>query len=404
MKRLVLITGLCSMLLLWSCNSGHRHETHHEQEMHAAEAAHGHGKEDPHDHGALHGHEETGAAGHSDEIVIAPEKAEAAGITAEKIVPSAFSGVIRTGGQVLPAKGDERTLVATADGIVSFSGNYFEGAAVKEGQPMFSLISGTIQDGNRIGKAKVAYESAKAEYERASALVDSKIVSRKEYVKIKENYDNARLAYEALKPNADGTGVEVAAPFAGYVESIFVKDGDYVSMGTPLVCVTQNRRLVLQADVSQRYYDRVREIVSANFMTPSMKEAVSIASLGGRLLSVGRSSAESSYYIPVAFEFVNNGDIVPGSFAEVWLRTAERQGVLSLPVSAITEEQGLYFVYLKLDGSCYRKQEVMLGESDGIRVEIISGLKAGDNVVVKGAYNVRLASASNVIPAHTHNH
>ena len=168
--------------------------------------------------------------------------------------------------------------------------------------------------------------------------------------------------------------------------------------------VTQNRRLVLQADVSQRYYDRVREIVSANFMTPSMKEAVSIASLGGRLLSVGRSSAESSYYIPVAFEFVNNGDIVPGSFAEVWLRTAERQGVLSLPVSAITEEQGLYFVYLKLDGSCYRKQEVMLGESDGIRVEIISGLKAGDNVVVKGAYNVRLASASNVIPAHTHNH
>ena len=80
------------MLLLWSCNSGHRHETHHEQEMHAAEAAHGHGEEDPHDHGALHGHEKTGAAGHSDEIVIAPEKAEAAGITAEKI--ELISGIL----------------------------------------------------------------------------------------------------------------------------------------------------------------------------------------------------------------------------------------------------------------------------------------------------------------------
>ena len=109
------------MLLLWSCNSGHRHETHHEQEMHAAEAAHGHGEEDPHDHGALHGHEETGAAGHSDEIVIAPEKAETAGITAEKIEPSAFSGVIRTGGEVLPEEGAERTLMATAEGMVSFS-------------------------------------------------------------------------------------------------------------------------------------------------------------------------------------------------------------------------------------------------------------------------------------------
>ena len=52
----------------------------------------------------------------------------------------------------------------------------------------------------------------------------------------------------------------------------------------------------------------------------------------------------------------------------------------------------------------YRKQEVALGESDGVRVEILSGIHPGDNVVIKGAYSVRLASASNVIPAHTHNH
>ena len=95
---------------------------------------------------------------------------------------------------------------------------------------------------------------------------------------------------------------------------------------------------------------------------------------------------------------------MPGSFAEVWLLTRPRENVLSVPVSALTEEQGLYFVYLKLDGSCYKKQEVKLGESDGIRTEIVSGLKPGDNVVTKGVYNVKLASASNIIPAHTHNH
>ena len=70
----------------------------------------------------------------------------------------------------------------------------------------------------------------------------------------------------------------------------------------------------------------------------------------------------------------------------------------------MTEEQGVNFVYIKMDESCYRKQEVTLGESDGERVEIVSGVKAGDNVVTAGAYNVRLASASNAIPAHTHNH
>ena len=45
-----------------------------------------------------------------------------------------------------------------------------------------------------------------------------------------------------------------------------------------------------------------------------------------------------------------------------------------------------------------------LGESDGERIEIKSGVKAGDRVVTRGAIQVKLASASNAIPAHNHNH
>ena len=390
MKRLALLAGMCTAFLLWSCNAGHNHEDPHDHEA---------------EHGAAEAHGAAGAhAGHSDEIVISPEKAAAAGIMTETASPAEFSGVIRTGGQILSSRSDEMTVVAPADGIVSFGGNYFEGAAVDEGQMLFSVISGTIQDGNRIGKAKVAYEAAKAEYERASSLVDSKIVSRKEYVRIKENYENARLAYEALKPNADGTGVVVSSPCGGYVESIFVREGDYVSMGAPLACVVRNSSLVLQADLSQTYYDRAGGIVSANFRTPSMDRTENVKALGGRLLSVGRSSAAASHYIPVTFSIPADSGFVPGSFAEVWLLTGVRNDVISLPLQAVTEEQGVNFVYIKMDESCYSKQEVTLGESDGERVEIVSGVRAGDNVVTAGAYNVRLASASNAIPAHTHNH
>ena len=384
MKLSALIPGAaCTLLLLWSCGAGHTHE-------------------DPHDHEAAHGH--SGEAGHSDEIVISPEKAEAAGIVAEAIAPGTFSGVIRTGGQILPALGDEKNVVATTDGIVSFSGNIFEGTDVRKGQALFSILSGNIQDGNRIGKAKVAYETARAEYERAAGLVDDKIVSQKEFIRIKEAYENARMAYEALKPNADGTGVQIEAPFWGSIRDIFVNEGDFVTMGTPLACVTQSSRLILKADVSQRHFSRLQDITSANFATQYSDRTYSIKNLGGRLLATGQSSKESSYYLPVTFEFENRDGIIPGSFAEIWLLTRARENVLSVPVSALTEEQGLYFVYLKLDESCYRKQEVKLGESNGIRTEILSGLKPGDNVVTKGAYNVKLASASNAIPAHTHNH
>ena len=212
------------------------------------------------------------------------------------------------------------------------------------------------------------------------------------------------MAYEALKPNADGTGVQVEAPFDGFIRTLSVKEGDFVAMGTPVATVTRNRKMLLKADVSQRYYGKLDEITSAKFVTQYGGRATDIRDLGGRLVSVGRSTSDSSYYIPVTFEFDNNGSVVPGSFAEVWLLTGRRDNVLSVPVSALTEEQGIHFVYLKLDGSCYRKQEVTLGESDGARTEILSGLEPGDNVVTEGAYNVKLASASNVIPAHTHNH
>ena len=96
--------------------------------------------------------------------------------------------------------------------------------------------------------------------------------------------------------------------------------------------------------------------------------------------------------------------MLAGSFVEVYLLSGERQGVISLPVSAITEEQGLNFVYLQVDAEGYKKQEVKLGMRDGTRVEILSGLKGGEKVVTAGAMHVKLAAASNAIPAHTHNH
>ena len=75
-----------------------------------------------------------------------------------------------------------------------------------------------------------------------------------------------------------------------------------------------------------------------------------------------------------------------------------------MPKTALTEEQGLFFVYIQLDAECYKKQEVKVGADNGREVQILSGIKAGDKVVTEGAYHVKLASASNAIPAHSHEH
>lgn len=79
----------------------------------------------------------------------------------------------------------------------------------------------------------------------------NKIVSDKDFAQAEQNYENARISYEALAKNHSAIGQNITAPIAGYVKSILVNEGDYVTIGQPLVSVTQNRRLFLRAEVSE---------------------------------------------------------------------------------------------------------------------------------------------------------
>ena len=383
----------------------HHHDHDHDHEEHEHHHDHEH---EEHDHASEnhegHNHEAEMAAGHSDEIILAPEKAKAAGVESEIIRPESFRQVITTSGQVQAAQGDESVVVANVAGVVSFRHPVTDGMSVSKGAPILNISAENMPDGAPVKRTRIAYETAKKEYERAAKLVKSQIISQKDFNAIKESYENALLAYEAISKNQTKTGVSVTAPLGGYIKNCLVQEGDYVSVGQPLVSITQNRRLFLRADVSEKYYGYLHSIQSANFKTPYDNKVYELGELKGHLLSYGKASGGTSFYVPVTFEFDNRGDVIPGSYVEVYLLSSEMPDVLALPVTALTEEQGLYFVYLQLDEEGYKKQEVTLGASNGKKVQILTGLKAGDRVVTKGAYQVKLASASNAIPAHSHEH
>ena len=399
MKKLIFI-GVMGLFVLGSCNSkntgheGHDHETvthnHDEHEGHDHEA-------EGHDHeaeGADHSHEGECSGGHdhgkaatsepagehSDEIILPKAKADAAGVKVNAITPAPFQQVIKTSGQVLAAQGDESVAVATVAGVVSFRGKVTEGMSVGRGTPLVTISSHNIADGDPVQRARIAYEVSKKEYERMKSLVQNKIVSDKDFAQAEQNYENARISYEALAKNHSAIGQNITAPIAGYVKSILVNEGDYVTI------------------------PYLRTISSANFRTPYNNEVYELNELSGRLLSFGKTSGDNSFYVPVTFEFDNKGEVIPGSFVEVYLLSSQLENVISVPRTALTEEQGIFFVYLQLDEEGYKKQEVTLGADNGKSVQILTGIKPGDRVVTEGAYQVRLASASNAIPAHSHEH
>ena len=381
-------------------HEGHNHEGHdHSHDGHKHEA-----KADAHNHdahaGHNHGHSHDGS--NPDEIILAPEKAKAAGVASMEIQPKAFRQVIKASGEVQAAQGNESTIVANVSGVVSFQRSVTEGMQVGKGATLMTISASNLQDGDPAERARIAYESAKADYDRASRLVESQIVSQKEFNAIKERYENAKIAYEALNNNKSQKGVSVESPMGGYIKNLLVKEGDYVAVGQPLATVTQNNRLFLRADVSERYYKYLNNIASANFKTPYDNQVYELEALNGKLLSYGKSAG--SFDVPVTFSFDKKGDIMPGSFVEIYLLSKHMEDTIVLPIEALTEEQGLYFIYIQKCAESYKKQEVKLGASNGKEVQILSGVHPGDKVVVKGAYHVKLASASNALPAHSHEH
>ena len=106
----------------------------------------------------------------------------------------------------------------------------------------------------------------------------------------------------------------------------------------------------------------------------------------------------------MTFEFDNKGDLIAGSYVNVYLKSSSSSRAISVPVGAVVEDQGVYYVFVQNDETSFLKREVKLGQSDGQRVLIKSGLNEGDVVVATGAIQVKLASVTAVPAGHTHSH
>lgn len=353
-----------------------------------------------------HSHDEvkTEEGDHSNEIVFTAEQAKTIGLETVTVESGMFHEVIKTSGQILSAPGDEAVVSATANGIVKLNRNSLsEGLSIKSGEPLLTITSQYLPDGDPGVRANAAYAIAEKEFQRAESLIGDKLISEKEYNEAKLNYENAKVSHQSYSKNKVGGGAVISSSLNGFIKTKLVNEGEYVQVGQPLFRITQNRKLQLRADVSERYYKSLSTITSANFRTPYDSPVYELPELEGRLISYGKSAGNEGFYIPVNFEFNNVGNIIAGSYVEVFLLGKSRSDVISIPVSSLVESQGLFFVYVQVNADEYRKQEVKTGASDGKNIEVLSGLKTGDKVVTKGAYHIKLAAASGSIP-HGHDH
>lgn len=391
MRTIIVSLLITTALLLPGCN-GNRNRNKNAGDGHDQSAT------------GIHNDDAEISTKHIDEIHFSKAQAIAVGMTLETVSIDTFRQVIKTSGQIFSSQGDETTITSTVNGVVSFAnGSIVPGTTVRAGERVVTVSVQKLPEGDPVVKAKIAYETAQKAFQRAEKLVKEQIISVRDFEETRLRYETAKNSYESMASGYSAGSISVTSPMGGFVKKLFVGQGDYVSVGQPIATVSQSRRLQLRAEVPESYYKVIPTIRSANFKMAYEDSLYELSTLNGRLLSFGKSLDGDSFFIPVTFEFDNVDGIIPGSYIEVFLLSSPLENVISVPVSAITEEQGLYFVYVQLDEEGYKKQEITFGQNDGARVQVLTGLKQGDKVVTQGVYQVKLAATSSVIPeGHTH--
>jgi RND family efflux transporter MFP subunit len=372
-----------------------------------------HSKEDGHDHD--HDHESLAQSSHNSPentpdatanvTIFTLQQQQKIDFSIEPIRRRPFGPIIRTTAQVQPSQTNERIVSAQISGTVRFQNlETMEGQAVKVGQKLFLIDGNAAAEGNlsvRLAESEAEYGRAKAEYERKQALAANQLVSESDLLKSRAELAAAEAVFFNLKKNFPAGKQTVSAPIGGYITRLWVRNGQYAEQGQPVMQISDNRDLLLRAEVQARYFDALRNVKSAVIRVPDTGRTYSLEDLNGRLVSYGKSVDVDRPLLPVIFRAEGREGLMPGRFVELFIRTETDSEALVLPNEALVEEMGNYFVYIQLSPERFEKRWVEQGGTDGIFSEIRSGVTDNEAVVTRGAVFIKLAQAAGTIDLHS---
>lgn len=378
-------------MLMFMVSACQGHDTSHE----------GH---EAHEH-PRHEHQPPVTTSHDDDglIVLAHDQVVKLGVESTVIRPGEFSEILKVSGEISAMPGSEGVVAARQAGIVKFAPGISAGMEVSAGRPIATVSARGMSGGDPVEAARVAYQAAKRELDRLSPLHKEGIVSTRDYNAALQRVDEARVA---MGTASGGGGSAATSPVSGVITSLDVVDGQYVEAGQTIATLSSNNALTLRADLPESAAPRLHEITGARFRPSYSDEVTDVLEAGGQMISSTPMSGSAKGYIPVYFSLPKGkGELINGSYCEVFLLGAPRRDVIAVPEGSLSEQQGKYFVYVEEEPGHYEKRPVALGPTDGLRREILSGVRAGDKVVSKGMAFVKLAETSGAVPeGHSHSH
>jgi multidrug efflux pump subunit AcrA (membrane-fusion protein) len=275
-----------------------------------------------------------------------------------------------------------------------------------------------------VKQAQSRFENAKMQHERIEALYRREVISKKERdiadmdltvaeAQLASSQQNFKLLREGARQEVrEGSqaklremeaileqertrlqNARIVAPFRGEISRKYVDAGALVSASTPLVSIVHTETLRIVANVLEKDIPLLRAGMNAKIRTDSYPDRV----FEGRVEKVNSALDLSTRTLQVEIYIPNLDRILkPGMFSNVEVVLLEKPQTLLIPREAILEAGNEMFVFVA-EGNKARRKPVTIGYEQEQMVEVLQGLKEGDQVVIKGQQMIREGSSVRVV-------
>jgi RND family efflux transporter MFP subunit len=267
-----------------------------------------------------------------------------------------------------------------------------------------------------VAEGQAVLEAARAEMTRAERLLADRAVParRVEEARRATTVAEARLrAAEARLAQRDetlrsgggaaaGNAFVLRAPIAGRIIDVMATLGASYDEGAALFKIARTDAVELRADVPAADAARARRLTDVALELPGRLDPMPLkfhhVHDPGVLDPVTKALA-------LQMEVANpGGELLIGQAGTAILYTSGTERMAAVPKAAVLMEAGRPYVFVQTGGERFARRLIEVAARDGDVIGVKSGVKAGERVVIRGSYDVQLASAAKGLPAEGHVH
>lgn len=263
--------------------------------------------------------------------------------------------------------------------------HFSSGSEVKEGEILVQLDDSVEQANLRSFHAQ--YELAKINFERDKKLLKNRAISKTDFDTVEAQLKDALAQVERTRALIEQKRIH--APFSGRLGVREINVGDYVSSGDHLVTLQAHQLLYIDFYVPEKYVPKlfVGQRVEFNVQAFDDKHFVGVVS------AINSKVDQNTRNILVRASYNNqDGELVPGMFANVSIILSEVRDVVVVPQTAISYSlygSSVFVVNAKTDENgnplqVVERRYIQVGERRDKRVALLAGIKAGEIVVTAG--------------------